>query len=671
MLSILKNHKHFLLFILVVGTVLFLFALIAFHNLGKFETTDEDLWIGGRIGQYWKYMERGLHMGDWEGTRVNDKPGVSVSILSGLHLDSIPNPDSQDISRNTSDSRYLMKYRYDKTEEINKKLRQPIVWYTVVAIGTVAFAVFLLSRSYFISLFTLVLVAFNPVLLGMSQIINPDAVLWSSTFLALLFYALSFDRRKWYYVLFAGLFFGWALLSKYTANILSFMFIVMLFGILLDRWVQKEDFAKIWKNALWQYLSVTAVAYVVFVLGMPAALFDWSYFTSGTFLSPGMEPVFIPFVVLLGVIFFDGFCLNGFFARRVGLFFQNKLNWFLRVFSFALLFLLILHVFNAWIGTPIIPLNDIQELVELRSSGDIKHVVDLFLLGQEWSSVGFLKVLLTQSSYMIFTLPTFVCVVLFFGLSALIVFPDKMRYKWLVFTMLFSPWFFLVGGTLVGVLVGVRYGIMLQPLFMFLCALFLWQFVAWMKKYLDARLIIGGLCIIFGLSQTWALQTISPHFLNYQNDFLPKQYSFANSWSYGMYEAAQWLNSQPNARDLLVWSDRRVLCYFFAGTCLRRSGIDLETYPPDYFVLTRRNVVKDNRFSWKKPEVATRPSEYYYSDEALNDPAWELLVGGRPVNYVKIIQNQERVLPANKSTHNEKDEYEEDYDSTNEQSKEE
>ena len=251
-----------------------------------------------------------------------------------------------------------------------------------------------------------------------------------------------------------------------------------------------------------------------------------------------------------------------------------------------------------------------------------------------------IKKILVQSAYVFFTAPFVVILILVAGMILVIVRGRVGCFSYVLFALA-VPWVFFVGGLMSNVLVNVRYGILLQPIFGLLSAIFLWEFL---KIFSPKRLVIvissvalGGLIV----AQSLALASISPHFLNYQSVLLPKSLSFADSWSYGQYEAAQWLNTRPNAESLEVWTDRKALCDFFVGKCIRDSAIDLGRVSPDYFVVTRRNVVKGNWFTWRNPELARYDSSYYYSEEVLARPEWELHIGGRPLNYVKIIQSRE------------------------------
>jgi len=83
--------------------------------------------------------------------------------------------------------------------------------------------------------------ALSPILVGMSQIINPDALFWvfSSASIFSYFALLKTDERK--FIRLTALFLGASLLSKYTANILFPLFILMFFSDLVINFSAIKD----------------------------------------------------------------------------------------------------------------------------------------------------------------------------------------------------------------------------------------------------------------------------------------------------------------------------------------------------------------------------------------------------------------------------------------------
>ncbi len=642
MKAFLKKYKKGLLTSIGVLSILVVFSMIAFHDLGKFETSDEDLWKEDRIKRYWNGIKNGFANGDWTNTYVNDKPGVTVSILSGLMMDGIPDPNKQ-TSLKKEHGKYLFQtYKAENTETINRALRIPIVTFTIAMCLLMGFLIYRWTDSWGITIFSMILIVLNPVLLGISQIINPDAILWSSTFVALLGFLLVLKTRSWWYVFLVGIFFGWAIASKYTGNLLSLFFLVLLIlSIFFETKSIKEHIRDI-RILLIQLVIMTGIGYVFFSILVPFVLVKPHLFLIGTFLAAGIREVIVPVVTTFVVLVFDVFAIrariSGFIHRIV----RSWKCWVLRVAATLLLLLFVGHIINAWTGASFVPLNDMREMIEFQTGkkGNAKITLVFPMIHEEdGMAVGFAKKLLVESSYIFFTLPTVVIIALMAGM-VLVILRGKVRYFGYVVFALTVPWVFIVGGLMANVLVNVRYGIILQPILALLAGIFLWEATMLIKKRYRFACALGvGVVVV--LFQMIALRSIAPHYLDYQNKFLPQQMSFADSWSYGLYEAAQWLNADPNARHMQVWTDRKAFCRFFVGKCIRNASMDLSLVSPDYFVITRRNVMKGSVFHWKTPELAKHPSEYYYSDEVLGDPVWELQIGDRPLNYVKIIRSDE------------------------------
>lgn len=641
--TFLKRRKRSLLTGVFVGVTLCIFSGIIFHNLGKFETSDEDLWKDTRIKRYFNGWREGIANGDFQKTRVNDKPGVTVSILSGAALPFVVDPGNQDVSKPTDGVYLYQKYRTHNTENLNRGLRIPIVVFTVGMLALFGFLLYRFTRSSLATVAGVSLVALNPVLLGISQIINPDAVLWSSALVSLMLYILSLRNGSWRWAVWAGLFFGWAIASKYTGNLLTVFFLGLLFLSLVFEDKADAGFTARYRKKLVQFFTVTLLGYGVFVALVPFVLTNFSLFLYGTFLSPGTKPIFVPMTTFFVLLVADAFVFGGrgvrFFAermRRIG-------PWMLRFFALALLCVFAGHLANAWTGAHFVPLNDLREMVELQmgsKSGANVSLVFPMIDHEDGAGVAWVKKILVQSSYIFFTTPT-VTILLLLGGTVFWGIWGRARFLGYTIFALAVPWVFIIGGLMANVLVNVRYGMLVQPIFAVLGALFVLESVSLLRDGSRRKIVSVGIVVLIVLFQLAALRSVAPFYLNYQNAFLPQEMSFADSWSYGSYEAAMWLNALPDARYLTVWADRKAVCRFFVGKCVRGSAIDRSEIVPDYFVITRRNVVKRAYFSWKHAELATHAPEWYYEKDQMDSPVWELLIGDRPLNYVKIIKSEE------------------------------
>jgi hypothetical protein len=250
--------------------------------------------------------------------------------------------------------------------------------------------------------------------------------------------------------------------------------------------------------------------------------------------------------------------------------------------------------------------------------------------------------MIVESSNFVFSLPLAVLILAIIG-CVLIMIRGRSLFSGFVLFSLLVPWIFFCGGWIAEVFVNARYALFLQPVF----ALFGAIILAEISSLISRKALWGpflGLALAVGVlfSGLRDMKNIIPHYFNYENDFLPRKYSLADSWSYGTYEAAKTLNALPEAKNLRVWADRQAFCRYFVGKCIISANIDRSIIVPDYFVITRRNVVlPEKRFHWKNSEYAFKSADEYYSQESLKNPYWEVLIGQRLDNYVKIIKSEE------------------------------
>ena len=135
---------------------------------------------------------------------------------------------------------------------------------------------FLLRRifqSNWISLLACSLILLSPILIGITQIVNPDALLWSTAFTAVASFIAFIMYRKWYDVLVAGLFLGLALLSKYTTILLVpywFALALIFLGYKYSELVQEKKFAKVALRLMAGFVLAVILGAIVYALGMPA-----------------------------------------------------------------------------------------------------------------------------------------------------------------------------------------------------------------------------------------------------------------------------------------------------------------------------------------------------------------------------------------------------------------
>jgi len=68
--------------VLIVALLMISYLSFGAYNIGKFAAVDEALWNFGRTPEFWKEIRKA----NWNGTRISDKPGITVAMISGIGM---------------------------------------------------------------------------------------------------------------------------------------------------------------------------------------------------------------------------------------------------------------------------------------------------------------------------------------------------------------------------------------------------------------------------------------------------------------------------------------------------------------------------------------------------------------------------------------------------------
>jgi hypothetical protein len=206
---------------------------------------------------------------------------------------------------------------------------------------------------------------------------------------------------------------------------------------------------------------------------------------------------------------------------------------------------------------------------------------------------------------------------------------------WFTYITLFILFYYLAS-TIEGVSATVRYQIILYPLAMILSAIGIYQIIniEKIKKYAAPGFICLGV-LIFSF---YSLNSIRPFYFSYASDLLPNQYVLnLKDMGDGSWEAADYLNKLPDAKNLVVWTDKKGVCSFFVGNCT--GGLDVKKEQGiDYFVISSGRESRTTKlFSSKKDNLELIRLDKLYSQKNYD---YEIRIGNRPNNFVKIISAQ-------------------------------
>ncbi len=597
------------LFALVFG----LYILFGALHLTQFVTADEHYWLYERVPKYWNAWA------DWElrKTFINDKPGVSLALVTGPALIALPDTSAHCVEQ---DNR-LYACQVQDTTSLLLAFRLPIL----IANGLILiYLFFLLARLFgpWVGLFTSIFTALSPIIVGMTQIVNPDALLWSTSAGALFSFLAVLKSGRRQDIVMTILFTTLALLSKYTALILFPAFALAAFiRFVATPETSPEELSATLKTDVLRLLGILAASTLLVLALVPAFLLDRKYLAEYLATVPDKEVLLFVFAPLALMFLFDTFAFRSRLLRSCRLGLCRSIPHLRVIALFAILFIIAVlaarYALPSW-SIYAIPF-DIKDLTDARYHSSIPNVFEAFFL--EWNAI-------------LFSLPP----VLLMGLLALALLGLRKRGLFEAPTILMLT-LFVIGFTAIlihsNILATARYAIMLFPVLALLGAFGL-SAVAQIGE--DRGKEWRPAIAVFAIAASvLSLGLIYPYYANYANALLPKRALVADAWGYGGYEAAKYLNTLPNASELTVWSDYYGVCEFFVGRCLTAYTFDGTEIRPDYYVLTRRGEARYmSRFErWER--LSGLIAHRYYRQTAI-PPVWSLEIDDRPGNYVKVFK---------------------------------
>jgi hypothetical protein len=614
-----EKYTQAALLLLSVGA----FFGFGLHHLTQFVTADEHYWVYERIPQYWQAVQD--HK--WKKTLINDKPGVSVALVSGAGLLAEPHPEQHPIENN----RKLDVYHADQTEKLYFAFRLPLLLFNTLFLFYIFWIVGKLTQNRWIALWTVMGIALSPILIGISQIINPDTLLWTFSVGAFFTFltSLRYPTEKKYVAL-TAVFLGFAMLSKYTAAIFYPVFTLLSLLAFLTRSKQptREQTAVLVKHQTLHMLAIILGSVAVVAALLPAA---WARPKTFFELFVGFADI-MPWVYACIALFWitalaDALLLKGRTWQALYRLFHTPLFYLHLLFSFLAggLFLVLIIGRNVWNTSwqlfNAIPF-DAKEIEYLRYYNYIPNFFENILL---------------SFNPLTFSLPPLILAFILLLWVRQFNTRTKPFFFFLNLSIILFLFLFFLGNLLSGILITVRYSIPLYPLMALLAALGLWGTIDPLaqkfKKRAHALLLFTSLAFFVILSAS--VISASPFYFNYTSNLLPKNKLINDAWGYGGYEAAQYINAQPDADQLVVWADYYGVCEFIKGICITSYNYTPGEYQVDYYVTTRRGNIRygPDKPEWKRV-TTIEPYKYYNRP----DPVWELHIGNRPENYLRVYQ---------------------------------
>jgi hypothetical protein len=336
------------IFIIVIAS----FFYFGFFRLENFSGVDEPYWSYDRVPKFWNAVKDRK----WKSTNLCDKPGIPLAIVSGAGL--------LFIDENPKDYKKL---RYEpKTDEQLQQIRNIYFWLRLpvflftLAILTVFYWLIkkLLGKS--IARMSLIFIGLSPILLGISLIINSDAMLWILTALSTLSFFVFLKNGGRKYLVFSGFFLGLSVITKYVANILFVYFFLIFILEYIFYAHSKVPIAKYLKKALANYLIIFTAAMATAFAFFPATWVKFSTLVNATIGNEVFESTWPLFLGIIGLAVIDGFIFKSkFSAVLLGFFAKHKII-IAKIFGASFLSLsafVILYIYD------IISVFDLQKII--------------------------------------------------------------------------------------------------------------------------------------------------------------------------------------------------------------------------------------------------------------------------------------------------------------------
>ncbi|MGB2791799.1 MAG: glycosyltransferase family 39 protein, partial [Candidatus Moraniibacteriota bacterium] len=306
-------------------TLVFLLGVIVIINLSfglpriaRFSAVDEHLWTYDRVPRFWRAVEKG----DWRKTDINDKPGITIALVSGVGL-LFSDPVSHESARTAEKDAVAL----DQVYRIDASFRFPVYIFSLCMIPVFFFLIWRLFEDRWIAFFATAFTFLSPILLGISLIVNPDSFLWLFLPCSLISFLVFLKREVYGYALLSGFFLGLALLTKYVATILFPFFLLSIFlarifpiqkqSTASAKFTDRSSHKEVLRTGLFGFFTMILSSFATITIFYPAVWVSFNTLLQTTFLSRPMASVW-PFL-LAGIlsVSVEVFPLKAFISRRV------------------------------------------------------------------------------------------------------------------------------------------------------------------------------------------------------------------------------------------------------------------------------------------------------------------------------------------------------------------
>lgn len=556
-----KKTIHILLIFAVIAVNLF-FGL---PRVSQYTAGDETLWSYDRVPKFWRSVAKG----NWRGTNLCDKPGITLAMISGAGLPFIPDPRNYEkITRLSKTPEQLA-----MIEKIYFSLRLPIYLFTLASLFAFYFLIKRLLSAK-IALLSVIFIGLSPIILGISLIINTDAILWilmPLTLISFLIYQKE-DNKKFLYL--TGLLLGLGILDKFVANFLfPFLLILIFIKYILSDYSQTEDKIKYFKESMRDYLVLVAIVLLTIFIFYPSAWIKPKELLNTTIYSLALEKIWPLLVGVIVIILADIFLLKSFFSRKICDFFSTHKAAFVRILGITILAVIAFTLLNTYAGMKYYNFEKI--LSDPKSGSFFENFFSAFFP-------------------LLFGLTPMVSLIFLFAIALLVKIKSseitKNNNSMYILTFILFIFLYYVANSISSTSSTTRYQIVNYPIASIIAAIGLYELIKIksIERYFLGIRFYFLIFFIFSISIISLAQT-RPFFLAYSSKLLPDKFiTNLKDMGDGSWETSQYLNKLPNASQLNIWSDKKQVCEKFVGSCNSSSNQKyIGTSKFDYLVSSR------------------------------------------------------------------------------------
>jgi hypothetical protein len=151
------------------------------------------------------------------------------------------------------------------------------------------------------------------------------------------------------------------------------------------------------------------------------------------------------------------------------------------------------------------------------------------------------------------------------------------------------------------------------------------------KKFIPLTTVYAATILLLLAS----LFFVRPNYLAYASEILPKNFIVnLKGMGEGSFEAANYLNNLPDARNMIIWSDKGAVCEAFVGKCFVDFKREIfRENKIDYFVISTDR--KSRSLKMSNPMRKTVDFERIYNEKKY---VYNISVANNPNDFVRVIK---------------------------------